>query len=92
MTTLKEVFDQFARAAQIDPTSLTPTVSPREVIGRFWPAVRPYRGRLAVVLVLAMIGPLLETLSISLYGRLVDDVLVPGSWRCSARSRRRTSA
>jgi ABC-type multidrug transport system fused ATPase/permease subunit len=63
--------------AEIDATSLAPTVSPREVIRRFWPAVRPYRGRLAVVLVLAMIGPLLDTLSISLYGRLVDEVLVP---------------
>ena len=47
------------------------------MIRRFWPAVRPYRGRLAIVLVLAMIGPLLDTLSISLYGRLVDEVLVP---------------
>ena len=62
---------------EIDTTSLAPTVPPREVIGRFWPAVRPYRGRLAIVLVLAMIGPLLDTLSISLYGRLVDEVLVP---------------
>jgi subfamily B ATP-binding cassette protein MsbA len=63
--------------AEIDTTSLAPTVSPRDVIRRFWPAVRPYRGRLAIVLVLAMIGPLLDTLSISLYGRLVDEVLVP---------------
>jgi ATP-binding cassette subfamily B protein len=51
--------------------------SPLAVAHRFWPAVRSYRGRLAVILVLAMVGPLLDTLSISLYGRLVDDVLVP---------------
>jgi ABC-type multidrug transport system fused ATPase/permease subunit len=33
--------------------------------------------RLAIVLVLAMVAPVLDTLSISLYGRLVDNVLVP---------------
>jgi ATP-binding cassette subfamily B protein len=54
-----------------------PTMTPRQVLDRFWPVVRPYRGRLAVTFVLAMLGPLLDTLAISLYGRLVDDVLVP---------------
>ena len=78
MEALKAVIAKFAREAEIDAASLAPTVPLREVFDRFWPAVRPYRGRLAVVLVLAMIGPLLDTLSISLYGRLVDDVLVPG--------------
>jgi subfamily B ATP-binding cassette protein MsbA len=72
-----EAVRQFARGPEITSTSLAPTISPHEVIRRFWPAVRPYRGRLAMVLVLAMLGPLLDTLSISLYGRLVDEVLVP---------------
>ncbi len=77
MTSLQAVIQKFMRV-ELDTTSLAPTVSPREVVRRFWPAVRPYRGQLAVVLVLAMIGPFLDTLSISLYGRLVDEVLVPG--------------
>jgi ATP-binding cassette, subfamily B, bacterial len=73
---LRAVIHHFARA-EIGTTSLAPTLPPREVIRRFWPAVRAYHGRLAIVLVLAMVGPLLDTLSISLYGRLVDEVLVP---------------
>lgn len=77
MDKVKSLFARFAREAEIDTASLGPTVPPREVVARFWPVVRPYRGRLAIVLVLATIGPLLDTLSISLYGRLVDDVLVP---------------
>jgi subfamily B ATP-binding cassette protein MsbA len=63
--------------AETDAASLAPVVSLREALRRFWPAVRPYRGPLAVTLALAMLGPLLDTLAISLYGRLVDDVLVP---------------
>ena len=79
MTSLREAWHRFAQlaVAEIAVLSLTPTVSPREAVDRFWPAVRPYRGRLAVVLVLATLSPLLDTLAISLYGRLVDDVLVP---------------
>jgi ATP-binding cassette, subfamily B, bacterial len=62
---------------EIDAVSAAPVVSPRQVIGRFWPAVRPYRLPLVATLILAMIAPLIETVAISLYGRLVDDVLVP---------------
>ena len=76
MVSMPAAIQKFARA-EIDLTSLAPTVSLREVARRFWPAVRPYRAQLAIVLVLAMLGPLLDTLSISLYGRLVDEVLVP---------------
>ncbi len=60
-----------------ETVSLAPLVAPREIMRRFWPALRPYRLRLAIVLVLAMVAPVLDTLSISLYGRLVDNVLVP---------------
>src|SRR5918998_5812037 len=77
MTRMREALQRFVREAAIDTTSLAPTVSLREVARRFWPAVRPYRSRLAIVLLLAIIGPLLDTFSISLYGRLVDEVLVP---------------
>jgi ABC-type multidrug transport system fused ATPase/permease subunit len=77
MASLKAALQRFLAGTEIETSSVAPTVSPRAVIHRFWPAVRPYRGRLAIVLVLAMVGPLLDTLSISLYGRLVDDVLVP---------------
>ncbi len=54
-----------------------PTVPPREVFRRFWPYARPYRKWLAASLVLIMIGPLIETASIGLFGVLVDRVLVP---------------
>ncbi len=79
MRTLNAILDRFAHVVEIDTATLAPAVPLREVLDRFWPAVRPYRGRLSVVLVLAMIGPLLDALAISLYGRLVDDVLVPGN-------------
>jgi ATP-binding cassette subfamily B protein len=58
-------------------TELTAAISPWATVQRFWPALRPYRLQLAVTLLLAMVSPLLDTLAISLYGRLVDDVLVP---------------
>ncbi|MGH2614973.1 MAG: ABC transporter ATP-binding protein [Thermomicrobiales bacterium] len=74
---VKSAVQQFMGMVEIETISLAPTISLREVVRRFWPAVRPYRGRLAITLVFAMLGPLLDTLSISLYGRLVDDVLVP---------------
>src|SRR5688572_21699543 len=77
MASMKAALQRFLAGTEIEAMSVAPTVSPRAVICRFWPAVRPYRARLAIVLILAMIGPLLDTLSISLYGRLVDDVLVP---------------
>ena len=74
---LQSVIQNVVQVTEIEQASLAPTVSLRELFRRFWPIVRSYRGRLAIVLVLAMIGPLLDTLAISLYGRLVDDVLVP---------------
>jgi ATP-binding cassette, subfamily B, bacterial len=76
MVSMRAAIQSLVRV-EVDATPLAPTISPREVIRRFWPAVRPYRGRLAIVLILAMIGPLIDTLSISLYGRLVDEVLMP---------------
>lgn len=52
-------------------------VQVRAMLQRFWPVLRPYRFPMAATLLLAMVSPLLDTLAISLYGRLVDDVLAP---------------
>lgn len=52
-------------------------MAPAELWRALWPMVRPYRLQLAVTLVLAIVSPLIDTVAISLYGRLVDDVLVP---------------
>lgn len=55
-----------------------PLTSLRETFRRFWPDARPYRGWILLGLVLVSIGPLLETVTIALYARLIDDVLTPG--------------
>ena len=57
----------------------TPQVAPRELWRSLGPLMRPYRLQLAATLALAIVSPLLDTVAISLYGRLVDDVLVPRS-------------
>ena len=54
-----------------------PLVPLRDAARRFWPDVRPYRGWLALTLLLVAVGPLLDTVTIWLYKRLIDDVLVP---------------
>lgn len=43
----------------------------------FWPATRPYRGRLLLSLLLVGVGPFLDTAQIWMYKLLIDDVLVP---------------
>lgn len=57
-------------AAQVRPV--------REIVRRFWPDARPFRGWLALLLLFAAVGPALETVTIWLYKLLVDEVLVPG--------------
>lgn len=44
---------------------------------RFWPDVRPYQRQLVLALVCAAVVPGLDAVAISLYGRLIDDVLEP---------------
>jgi ABC-type multidrug transport system fused ATPase/permease subunit len=55
----------------------TPALSMRTIFRRFWPYTRPYRRWLLVMLLLVPITPALQTASIILFKRLVDQVLVP---------------
>ena len=48
-----------------------------DVLRRFWPDARPYRGWILLGILLASLTPLIEAATIWLYGRLVDEVLVP---------------
>jgi ATP-binding cassette subfamily B protein len=43
----------------------------------FWPATRPYRGRLLASLLLVAVGPFLDTAQIWMFKLLIDDVLIP---------------
>lgn len=54
-----------------------PRVALGRLLGAFWPDVRPYRGRVALGLLLLAIVPALETFEILLFQRVVDDALVP---------------
>src|SRR3954465_288827 len=49
----------------------------RDVYRRFWPYARPQRKLFAIVLVLVLVGPLLDTATIWLFKLVVDHVLVP---------------
>jgi subfamily B ATP-binding cassette protein MsbA len=49
----------------------------RGVVRAFWPHLRPYRGRLAVLLALLAVGPAVAVAEINLFRLVVDDVLVP---------------
>jgi ABC-type multidrug transport system fused ATPase/permease subunit len=55
-----------------------PAVRVRDILRRFWPDVRPYRGWIALGLVFAVVVPAIETAEIWLFKLVVDDVLVPG--------------
>ncbi len=54
-----------------------PVRSLSEVLRRFWPNARPYRGWILLCILLSSVMPLVEAATIWLYGRLIDDVLVP---------------
>ncbi|HKS52840.1 MAG TPA: ABC transporter ATP-binding protein [Pseudonocardiaceae bacterium] len=43
----------------------------------FWPATRPYRGRLLISLILVCVGPFVDTAQIWMFKLLIDDVLTP---------------
>jgi ABC-type multidrug transport system fused ATPase/permease subunit len=49
----------------------------RTIFRRFWPATRPYRGRLLVSLLLVAVVPFLDTAQVWMFKLLIDDVLVP---------------
>jgi ATP-binding cassette subfamily B protein len=50
----------------------------REVFRRFWPDARPYRRWIPALLALVLLGALVETAQIWMYGLVIDEVLVPG--------------
>jgi subfamily B ATP-binding cassette protein MsbA len=54
-----------------------PPASWRAMMRRFWPYARSYRHWLVPTLLLVALGPAIDTAPIGLYGRLVDQVLVP---------------
>jgi ABC-type multidrug transport system fused ATPase/permease subunit len=53
-----------------------PSVPVRDIVRRFWPYARPYRRRLLLTLVFIVLGPVLETATIGLFGVAVDEMLV----------------
>ncbi|HET7095610.1 MAG TPA: ABC transporter ATP-binding protein [Thermomicrobiales bacterium] len=57
--------------------ALAPAATLRAIARRFWPDLRPYRGRLALVVLFVALGPAVDAATIWLYKRLVDTVLVP---------------
>ena len=59
------------------PVAAAPAIPLHDLLRRFWPDARPYRRWLAPALVLVALGPAIDAATIGLYGRLVDQVLVP---------------
>jgi ATP-binding cassette, subfamily B, bacterial len=59
------------------PVRHAPRVGFRVIFRWFWPATRPYRGRLLVSLLLVAVGPFLDVAQIWVFKLLIDDVLVP---------------
>jgi ABC-type multidrug transport system fused ATPase/permease subunit len=54
-----------------------PQVPIRELLRRFWPFARPYRGRIVLGLLPLLAIPAVEAAEIWLFGVVVDEVLVP---------------
>ncbi|MCE0761407.1 ABC transporter ATP-binding protein/permease [Pseudonocardia kujensis] len=54
-----------------------PAVAVREIFRRFGPDARPFRRRMAVVLVLVVVTPFLDAAVVWLFKLLIDDVLAP---------------
>lgn len=55
----------------------TPAAGIRVIFRWFWPATRPYRGRLLASLLLVAVGPFLDTAQVWMFKLLIDDVLIP---------------
>lgn len=77
MPTLRERIATIMPAAGDAPIGESPAVSARAALARFWPEARPYRWRIALLVALAAMVPLVEAATIWLYARLIDEVLVP---------------
>lgn len=63
-----------------EAVAFAPVRSYREIFAHFRGDLAPFRGTMAVLLVLATIGPALDAAMIWLYKLLIDDVLVPGAF------------
>jgi ATP-binding cassette subfamily B protein len=59
------------------PVAAAPAMPLGEILRRFWPHARPYRRWLLPLLLLAALGPAVETATIWMYKVLVDEVLIP---------------
>ncbi|MFN8662528.1 MAG: ABC transporter ATP-binding protein [Thermomicrobiales bacterium] len=62
---------------ELDEAAVAPAASLREIWRAFWPDLQPLRLWLAPMLVAILLAPVLESITIALYGQLIDDVLVP---------------
>jgi ATP-binding cassette subfamily B protein len=54
-----------------------PAVPVREIFRRFWPDARPYRGWIALGILLVALVPVVDAAAVWLFKVVVDDVLVP---------------
>ncbi|MGH3608839.1 MAG: ABC transporter ATP-binding protein [Pseudonocardiaceae bacterium] len=73
-----ELVGWLIRPTPVGPDELgqpAPALRVREVFTRFWPDARPFRAWLALSLVLVMVGPILDTVTIWLFKLLIDNVL-----------------
>jgi ATP-binding cassette, subfamily B, bacterial len=65
----REDDNQFVAAA--------PTVPPRELVRRFWPFARPYRGAIAAGIALVVLLPAVQAAEIWMFKIVVDEVIAP---------------
>jgi len=72
-----ELVRSLLRPATIEADGLAEPASlrVRDIVARFWPDARPFRTWLALSLALVVVAPLLDTVTIWLFKRLIDDVL-----------------
>ncbi len=68
------------RADEAPVVDEAPAMTLREVVRRFWPDLRPFRGWIVLSLVLLAALPAISVVEILLFQRLVDDVLVPADF------------
>ncbi|GAA4535744.1 ABC transporter ATP-binding protein [Pseudonocardia xishanensis] len=77
---MREVLRSLLSRAPVDKGDLVdaaPAVAVREIFRRFGPDTRPFRRRMAFVLVLVCIAPVLDAAVVWLFKLVIDDVLVP---------------
>ncbi len=77
MQTVRERIRTLMPTAGDAPIGESPAVSVRAAFARFWPDARPYRWHIVLLVILAAALPMVEAVTIWLYARLIDDVLVP---------------